>query len=79
MRGASSWQNISWYERSIWTYHRLFPETGDARDLALGQAMGEPTLWLLMIAGFLMGALGLTIVICDGDRRARLSSCCSAR
>ena len=44
----------------------LFPVDRKARELAQSQAMGERTLWLLIIAAILMGSLQLAFAIADG-------------
>ena len=45
-----------------------------ARNLAQSQAIGEPALWLLLVAGFLMAILALVVAIADGDWWAWLSA-----
>ena len=52
--------------RTAVTSEDLVPVDRTARELAQSQAMGEPTLWILMVAGLLMGVLALAVVIADG-------------
>ena len=45
----------------------LIPFDRKARELAQSQAMGEPTLWFLTVAGGLMAALAIGVAIAEGD------------
>jgi hypothetical protein len=44
----------------------LIPIDRKAQLLEQAQAFGQPTMWVLMIAVILMGALGLSVAIADG-------------
>lgn len=60
--------------RTAVTAQDLIPVDRKARELAQSQAMGEPTLWFLLVAGILMAGSGFAIAIADGDWWAWLAT-----
>jgi hypothetical protein len=54
-------------QRTTVTSQDLLPIDRRARDLSQFQAMGQPTLWLLLVAAVLMGALSAFVWSTDSD------------